>query len=93
MVLIQFLCLQFLDVLTTLVFLNAGVIEGNPLVRMALGAGLGNPTAVLIGLKAIACGCAVHAWRTRRRRLLSRLNLLFAACVVWNLAAIAVRLT
>jgi len=86
--LIQFVCLQLLDVLTTLVFLNFGVAEGNPVVRLFLGASRHNPAAVLLVLKAMAFAFAFFAWRSGRRRLLGCINMLFAACVAWNIAAI-----
>lgn len=93
MLLIQFICLQICDLLTTLIFLSLGVAEANPLVRLALGAAREHPAAVLTAVKlaGIVLGC--YAWRSGRRRLLSRINILFAACVAWNLVAIAVRFT
>lgn len=87
MPLIQFACLQLLDLLTTLVFLNCGVAEGNPLVRLVLR-GSQHPAAILLALKAVACAFAFYSWRTGRTRLLGRINLLFSACVVWNAAVI-----
>jgi len=90
--LVQFVFLQICDLLTTLVFLSFGVAEANPVVRLALGLGRGNPAAALLALKAAGLACGWYAWRSGRRRLLGRINLMFAVCVAWNVAAIAARL-
>jgi len=89
--LIQFILLQICDLLTTFVFLSLGVAEGNPLVRLALTAARGNPAAALLMVKACALMIGWYTWKSGRLRLLSRINLLFGACVAWNLIAIAVR--
>jgi hypothetical protein len=85
--LLTFICLQCLDALTTVVFLRFGIHEGNPLVRMALAA-FARPEAGVIAPKLFAMALGVFAWRTGRTRLLWRMNLLFAACVAWNVVAI-----
>ena len=90
MLLIQFICLQICDLLTTLVLLSFGVAEANPLVRLALSMAQNHPAAVLTALKIVGVGCGWYAWRSGRHRLLGRINLLFALCVVWNVVAIAV---
>jgi hypothetical protein len=69
-------------------FLNFGVAEGNPVVRIFLGGSGHNPAAVLLALKAVAFAFAFFAWRSGRRRLLGHINLLFAACVAWNIVAL-----
>ena len=84
--LIQFSYLQVLDVLTTLAFLAAGVGEANPVVRF-LWSLMQSPLAGLVAAKALAMGLAVYCWRSDRRRLLSRVNILYAALVAWNLVA------
>jgi hypothetical protein len=86
--LILFCVLQFLDGLTTLVFLRLGVSEGNPLVQLALGLSA-NPLLPIALLKAAGCGLAVIAWRSRRLRALRIGNIVFALCVLWNLASIS----
>jgi Domain of unknown function (DUF5658) len=88
--LIQFVFLQICDLLTTLAFLRLGVSEANPLVRLALGVARTNPAAVLLSVKGVGILCGWYAWHSGRRRLLVRTNWLFAACVVWNVLAIAV---
>ena len=93
MLLIQFVCLQLLDILTTLVFLNAGISEGNPLVRTVLRFSGANAALTLLALKSLAVGFAWNAWRTGRRKLLARINILFALCIVWNGIAIATALS
>ena len=87
-ILLIFLALQFCDLATTLVFLQHGVGEANPLVAALMRVSAQPAVAVLL-VKAAGCGLAVYAWRSRRTRLLRRANLFFALCVVWNLLAIA----
>jgi hypothetical protein len=91
--LIQFICLQICDLITTLVFLSLGVAEANPLVRLALSAASQQPALVLAAVKIAGVSCGWYAWRSGRRRLLSRINLMFALCVAWNVVAIAMRFT
>ena len=82
------LALQFFDLATTLVFLQQGVAEANPLVAALIRLSAQPAIAVLLA-KAAGCGLALYAWRSRRTRLLRRANLFFALCVGWNLLAIA----
>ncbi|MFB3776576.1 MAG: DUF5658 family protein [Bryobacteraceae bacterium] len=85
----QFVYLQILDVLSTLVFLSGGVREVNPLVRL-LVAGAGSPLGGLLVAKLAALLLAGYCWRGGRSRLLSRVNLFYAALVAWNLVAFLV---
>jgi Domain of unknown function (DUF5658) len=86
--LLLFIALQICDGLTTAVFLRHGVAEANPLVRFALGLST-SPALPLIGVKAAGCALAWIAWRGNRLRMLWRANCFFAACVAWNLVALA----
>jgi len=86
--LLLFWALQSCDLATTLWFLSRGVQEGNPLMAAAIRIST-HPAIALALCKAAACAFGYFAWRRNRMRLLRRINLLFAACVVWNLAAIA----
>jgi Domain of unknown function (DUF5658) len=88
MLLALFIVLQLLDAGTTMFFLRQGVAEGNPVVRALLALSTG-PALGLAMAKMAGVALAVFAWRTGRQRLLSRVNMLFAACVLWNLAATA----
>ncbi len=83
----QFSYLQLLDVLTTLVFLTTGGHEANPVVRFAMAAA-GSPLAGLLALKICAVGAAIYCTVTARARTLRRINVFFAALVVWNLIAL-----
>ena len=83
-----FTVLQLLDILTTICFLRHGVAEGNPLMRLVLGAAQ-YPVFALALPKIAAIGLALYAVRTGRTRMLARINVLFTCCIVWNLAAIA----
>jgi hypothetical protein len=86
----QFLYLQVLDLLTTLVFLAVGISEANPVIRLLAGSA-GSPLGGLLVGKAIALGLACCCWRQRRRALLGRVNFFYAGLVLWNLAAILSR--
>ncbi len=88
--LIQFSYLQLLDVLTTLVFLDGGVREANPIVKFALGAAP-TPLAGLLAVKLFAISMAFFCWRTSRTRMLKCANVFFALLVTWNLVAILAR--
>lgn len=86
-VLLQYSYLQVLDFLTTLAFLVHGLQEGNPIVRLVLQAAPHPLTGLLI-VKAVAAALGVYCWKLGRLRLLSRVNILFAAVVAWNVAAL-----
>ena len=83
----QYSYLQILDFLTTVAFLVNGVREGNPVVRLVLGAGV-NPIYSLLVVKFIAILLGLYCWRAGKRQLLARINLLFALLVAWNLVAL-----
>jgi hypothetical protein len=83
----QYFYLQALDFLTTIAFLVNGVREGNPLVRLALSVGT-NPIGGLIAVKFLAILLGFYCWRVGKRQLLSRINVLFAVLVAWNLVAL-----
>jgi hypothetical protein len=85
--LLQYSYLQILDFLTTIAFLVNGVREGNPLVRMVLSFGY-NPVGSLLVVKFLAILLGFYCWRVGKRQLLSRINLLFAVLVAWNLVAL-----
>ena len=87
MLLIHFAVLQLLDLATTLWFLREGVAEANPLLRAALAMGA-QPVVALAGSKLAGFVPAWLAWRSGRHGLLRKINFVFAACVVWNLAAL-----
>jgi|SRR5665213_1989023 Domain of unknown function (DUF5658) len=85
--LVQFSYLQVLDFMTTLAFLMNGIQEGNPLVRLALRYGP-SPLAGLLLVKMVALALGIYCWRFGRTKLLTRINVLFALIVTWNLAAL-----
>jgi hypothetical protein len=87
MILLTFIALQLGDLATTLLFLRHGVAEGNPLISAALRLST-HPALPLAAVKLAGCALALYCWRTGRATLLRRINLFFAACVVWNLAAL-----
>jgi len=86
--LLTFLVLQFFDAFTTVVFLRRGVREANPLIAAGLLV-TSSPALPLFVVKLAACALAALAWRSGRVRLLRRANIFFAACVLWNLLALA----
>jgi hypothetical protein len=85
--LLQYSYLQMLDLLTTMAFLLHGVQEANPLVRLALRYSA-HPWGGLLLVKALALGLGIYCWRCGRERLLTRINILFAVVVAWNLVAL-----
>jgi hypothetical protein len=90
MTLFAFIALQLGDLATTLLFLHHGVAEGNPLIAAALRLS-SHPALPLAAVKVAGCALALYCWHTGRRALLRRINLFFAACVVWNIAAFTAR--
>jgi hypothetical protein len=87
--LLAFVGLQVMDVLTTLVFLGLGVEEGNPLIRLLLAGSVTTHRGLaLVAPKVFAIALGAYAWRSGRMGLLRKMNLLFAACVVWNIIVI-----
>ncbi len=68
-----------------------GVEEGNPLIRWAL-ASCSRPELALAAPKVLAIALGICAWRRRRMGLLRKMNVLFALCLVWNLAAIYIQI-
>ncbi len=85
--LLHYSYLQVLDLLTTVAFLVNGVKEANPLVNLALNFGH-NPIGSLIGVKLLAVMLGIYCWRMGRQRLLSRINVMFALVIAWNLVAL-----
>jgi hypothetical protein len=83
----QFSYLQVLDFLTTVAFLLMGVREGNPLVRFALQLGP-TPLHGLAVVKIAALALGIYCLKVGRARLLSRMNIMFAIVVAWNLVAL-----
>ena len=89
-ILLQYSYLQILDFLTTIAFIVNGVKEGNPLVRFALTMGA-NPIGGLVLIKLLAVILGIYCWRMGRQQLLSRINILFAVLIAWNLIALIIR--
>ncbi len=85
--LVQYTYLQVLDFLTTIAFLVNGVAEANPFVRLVLTV-THNPIVGLLAIKLLAILLGLYCWRLRRERLLTYINVLFAALVAWNLIAL-----
>jgi hypothetical protein len=81
--------LQVLDFLTTIAFLTHGVQEGNPMVRLAMSV-TSHPVSALLTVKLIAVALGVLCFCSGRERLLSRINILFAILIAWNLIALIV---
>ena len=84
---LQYSYLQVLDFLTTVAFMLNGVREGNPLVRLAVHYSP-HPLGGLLAVKLAAVALGFYCWTRGRERLLTRMNLLFAILVAWNLAAL-----
>lgn len=84
---LQYAYLQVLDFLTTIAFLVNGVDEGNPLVRWALEIAP-SPVQGLLVVKLIAVALGIYCWRVQKHRLLTRINIMFAVVVAWNITAL-----
>jgi len=84
---LQYSYLQVLDFLTTVAFLLQGVKEGNPMVRLALQYAP-NPLGGLLLVKLLAVGLGLYCWKVGKQRLLTRMNIMFAIVVAWNLGAL-----
>ena len=84
---LQYSYLQVLDFLTTIAFLLQGVKEGNPLVRFALTYAP-NPIGGLLVVKIAAVVLGLYCWKVGKERLLTRMNVMFAIVVAWNLGAL-----
>lgn len=80
--LIAFIYLQALDLLTTLAFLCHGVQEANPLVRFLMAGA--SPLGGLVAAKLAAVALGLICWRLGKQRVLSRINVFYAAVVAWN---------
>jgi hypothetical protein len=87
--LLQYSYLQVLDFMTTVAFLLHGIHEGNPLVRVALKFSP-NPIGGLLLVKVLAVALGFYCWRGGRERLLTKINILFAIVVAWNMVALIV---
>ena len=87
--LIQFSYLQMLDLMTTVAFMAQGVPEGNPVVRFAIRYAH-NPLSGLVLVKLLAVALGFYCWRYGREKVLTRMNVLFAIVVAWNLVALIV---
>jgi len=87
--LLQYSYLQVLDFMTTIAFLLHGIREGNPLVRVALRYSP-NPIGGLLLVKVLAVALGFYCWRAGRERLLTKINILFAILVAWNMVALIV---
>jgi len=85
--LLEFSYLQILDFMTTVAFLLHGVHEANPLVRLAIQYSP-HPLGGLMAVKVLAMALGIYCWRRGREVLLRRMNILFAAVVVWNIVAL-----
>jgi len=85
--LVQFSYLQVLDFMTTVAFLVHGVREGNPLVRLAIQYSP-HPMTGLLLVKVIALALAFYCWKFERTQVLTRMNIMFAIVVAWNLVAL-----
>jgi hypothetical protein len=90
-VLTVFILLQCLDLLTTLVFLNKGIAEGNPIVHWALSL-TGVPWVGITVTKTIAGLIGQYCYTRGRVNLLRLANIGYFLVVSWNLIGITAAL-
>ena len=88
-ILAEFVYLQLLDVLTTIAFLLQGVGEGNPIVRWVIQNGP-HPIGSLFLMKAVAVAIAILCVYRHREGLLRKVNIFFAAVVLYNLVVLLI---
>lgn len=84
---LTYVYLQGLDLLTTVAFLLSGVEEGNPIARFAM-AQAPDPLTGLLLIKAVALALGLYCWSSARGLLLYRVNIGYAALIVWNLCCL-----
>ena len=77
-----FFLLQLLDFLTTLVGLRMGGSEMSPFARWLMQF---DPVMGLTAVKLIGFGLGAFCVATKRLQILTKVNYVFAAIVVWNL--------
>jgi hypothetical protein len=82
-----FISLQAFDGLTTVLFLQKGVPEGNPLTAWSLSSASGHWTGLLLP-KLLAALIGAYCYRHGRIRLLRRANVGYSLVIAWNLVAI-----
>lgn len=90
LLLIQFGILQMVDILSTLLFPVAGLLEANPLIQWLAGV-TGSLPGGLLAAKGAGAAVAVYCWRTRRQRVLRRANVFYACVAAWNLSALLLK--
>lgn len=84
---LTYVYLQGLDLLSTVAFLLSGVEEGNPIARFAM-AKAPDPLTGLLMVKAVALALGLYCWASGRALLLRRVNIGYAALIVWNLTCL-----
>ena len=83
-----FLCLQVLDVLTTVLGFRHGLVEASPFIKFLMRLG---PIAGLLGSKVVAVLLgALCVWRGRPQ-VIHVINYWYAGLVIWNLTLIMTR--
>ncbi len=86
---VQFAYLQTLDLLSTAAFLLRGVSEGNPFVRLMIHISP-NPMWGLAFVKCLAVALALACVKMGKTSFLSKINMFYAALIVWNLFCLVV---
>jgi hypothetical protein len=88
-VLLEFIYLQFMDLLTTVAFLLYGVAELNPIVQWAMRV---SPSALggLVAVKVLAVLLALFCIARARHKLLRRVNVFFALIVAYNVLVLII---
>jgi hypothetical protein len=89
---VRFSYLQIMDLVTTILFLSAGVEEANPFVNLAFRSAV-HPWLGLLLVKIIAFAIAFYCWRIGKDAVLVRANRFFACIVAWNIIAVALSVT
>jgi hypothetical protein len=77
-----FIYLQLLDLLTTLIGLRLGAVEGSPFIRLLMHAG---PLAGVVASKLLALALGAVCVYCRKDRLMRLASYWYGGLVVWNL--------
>lgn len=80
-----FVCLQLLDLVTTMVGFRLGAIEASPFVRLLMHFG---PAAGVVASKVVALGIGALCIYLKRNRLIRWASYWYGALVAWNVVVL-----
>ena len=84
-----FLVLQVMDLATTLICFQLGLVEGNPAIRWMMRIG---PAAGVLLAKIVAVAILGLCLWLRRPRTIRKANYFFLALVIWNSLLVSIKM-